>query len=83
MPPLHPHKQSREGHISGLRLPPRVWRALWDEKIRTVEQVAAMAGELERIPDIGPGHAKTIQSELQRHAELQVSQDAAKAECER
>lgn len=60
-------EEYRLGPIKGLYLPDRAWVALRDENIRTIEQLAAIAGQIERlVPGIGQKTADLIRQELTR-----------------
>ena len=54
------------GHIRGLRLPPSVWNSLRDEGISTLDQLKAVADELEGLVGIGPKTARIIRDEIAR-----------------
>jgi DNA-directed RNA polymerase alpha subunit len=54
------------GPIDGLRLPRRAWRVLQQESITTLDQLRAVADQLERFDRIGSKTARTIQAELAR-----------------
>jgi hypothetical protein len=56
----------REGPIPGLRLSTRAWKALQLENITTLDQLRAVADQLERFDRIGPKTAQIIQAELAR-----------------
>jgi hypothetical protein len=57
-----------DGPIHGLYLPQRAWEVLDRERIRTVDQLRAVAGRLEKFEGIGPITAQTIRLELDRVA---------------
>jgi DNA-directed RNA polymerase alpha subunit len=57
-----------EGPIKGLRLPYRAWESLKDDGIKTIEQLRAVADQLESLPGIGPKTAKLLRKELARVA---------------
>jgi hypothetical protein len=63
----HPYAK-HPGPIDGLRLPPRVWAALQRENIRTLDQLRAVAGRIERFDEIGPTMARIVREELARAA---------------
>jgi endonuclease III len=55
-----------EGPIRGLRLPLRVWNTLMEEGITTLDQLRAVAHQLECLPGIGPKMARVTREELAR-----------------
>ena len=55
-----------EGPISGLHLPLTVWNTLSDEGITTIDQLRAVADQLERLPGIGVKMARVTREELAR-----------------
>jgi len=55
-----------DGPIRGLRLPLRVWNTLMDEGITTLDQLRAVADQLERLPGIGSKMARVTRDELAR-----------------
>jgi len=55
-----------EGPIRGLRLPLIVWNTLMDEGITTLDQLRAIADQLERLPGIGSKMARVTREELAR-----------------
>lgn len=55
-----------EGPIRGLRLPLIVWNTLMDEGITTLDQLWAIADQLERLPGIGSKMARVTREELAR-----------------
>jgi DNA-directed RNA polymerase alpha subunit len=55
-----------EGPIRGLRLPIRVWNSLMDEGIATLDQLRAVADQLESLPGIGSKLAQVTREELAR-----------------
>ena len=55
-----------EGPIRGLRLPLIVWNTLRDEGITTLDQLRAVADQLERLPGIGAKMARVTRDELTR-----------------
>jgi hypothetical protein len=55
-----------EGPIKGLRLPLIVWNTLMDEGITTLDQLWAVADQLERLPGIGSKMARVTRDELAR-----------------
>jgi hypothetical protein len=54
------------GPIRGLRLPLIVWNTLRDEGITTLDQLRAIADQLERLPGIGSKMARVTRDELAR-----------------
>lgn len=54
------------GPIRGLRLPLTVWNTLRDEGITTIDQLRAVADQLERLPGIGVKMGRVIREELGR-----------------
>jgi hypothetical protein len=54
------------GPIRGLRLPLTVWNTLMDEGITTLDQLRAIADQLERLPGIGSKMARVTREELAR-----------------
>jgi predicted flap endonuclease-1-like 5' DNA nuclease len=60
------YRERREGPIEGLRLPLAAWTSLHAEGITTVDQLAAIADRLERLPGIGSNMARVIRDELAR-----------------
>jgi len=55
-----------EGPIKGLRLPLIVWNTLMDEGITTLDELRAIADQLERLPGIGSKMAWVTREELVR-----------------
>jgi hypothetical protein len=55
-----------EGPIRGLRLPLIVWNTLRDEGITTLDQLRAVAAQLELFPGIGTKMARVTRDELAR-----------------
>src|SRR4051812_17929522 len=55
-----------EGPIPGLRLPLNAWKALQRENITTLDQLKAVADEIERFEGIGRKTAQAIRAELTR-----------------
>lgn len=53
-----------EGPIKGLRLPLIVWNTLMDEGITTLDELRAIADQLERLPGIGSKMAWVTREEL-------------------
>jgi hypothetical protein len=54
------------GPIRGLHLPLPVWSILSDEGITTIDQLRAVAEDLEQFPGIGPKLAQITREELAR-----------------
>jgi DNA-directed RNA polymerase alpha subunit len=54
------------GPIKGLRLPLIAWNRLKAEGITTLDQLKAVADELEYLNRVGPKTARTIREELSR-----------------
>lgn len=54
------------GPIRGLRLPLTVWNVLSDEGITSIEQLRAVANQLEKLPRIGVKLAQMTREELAR-----------------
>jgi hypothetical protein len=54
------------GPIPGLHLPDHAWTALQWENITTLDQLRAVADQLERFYKIGPKTAQIIRAELAR-----------------
>ncbi len=54
------------GPIRGLRLPLNAWTSLEDEGITTIDQLKAVADQLERLPGIGMKTARIIRDEITR-----------------
>src|SRR5690349_13701981 len=48
------HSQTCEGPIEGLYLPRLAWDVFQRENIQTMDQLRAVAGQLERIDGLGP-----------------------------
>ncbi|HZH51045.1 MAG TPA: hypothetical protein VEZ16_04100 [Microvirga sp.] len=64
----------RQGVIPGLRLPQYAWSVLDRDNITTIDQLKAIAGDIERlIPGAGPKTAEAIRAELAR---VTASEDA-------
>jgi hypothetical protein len=57
-----------EGPIGGLYLPLIAWKMLHRENIRTIGQLRAIAGQLERFEGFGSKTAQAIRLELDRVA---------------
>jgi len=62
----NPYLIIREGPIPGLRLPLSVWNVLKRENIRSLEQLRAVADQIERLERIGRWSARIIREELAR-----------------
>lgn len=60
------YRERWEGPIRGLRLPLAAWNSLHKEDITTLDQLKAVAEELERIVGIGSNMAQVIRAELTR-----------------
>jgi DNA-directed RNA polymerase alpha subunit len=58
----------REGPIPGLRLPLNAWKVLRRENITSLDQLRAVAEEIERFEGIGRKTAQAIRAELTRLA---------------
>jgi hypothetical protein len=54
------------GPIRGLRLPLTAWKSLEYDGIKTIDQLRAVADQLERLPGIGPKTAQVLRKELAR-----------------
>jgi hypothetical protein len=70
--PNHFHERW-EGPIRGLRLPLIVWNTLMDEGITTLDQLRAVANQLERLPGIGSKMARVTREELARASPPEAS----------
>jgi hypothetical protein len=57
-----------EGTLEGLYLPCLAWSVLRREDIQTIDQLRAVAGQLERFDGIGSKTAQAIRRELDRVA---------------
>jgi hypothetical protein len=57
-----------DGPIRGLRLPLNAWVELERANITTLDQLRAVAHQIERIRGIGPQTAQAVQVELARLA---------------
>jgi hypothetical protein len=57
---------AQEGPLPGLCLPLNTWRALHEEGITTLDQLRAVADQLETLPGIGLKTAQLIRDELAR-----------------
>jgi len=55
-----------EGPIRGLRLPLTAWNSLQEDGISTIDQLRAIAHQLESLPGIGTKTAQVILAELAR-----------------
>jgi Holliday junction resolvasome RuvABC DNA-binding subunit len=62
------HFEPSEGLIEGLYLPQLAWDVFHRENIQTIDQLRAVAGQLERIDGIGSKTAHAIRLELDRVA---------------
>lgn len=64
-----PAFENTDGPIPGLRLPLYVWKMLQRDNIATIDQLRAVAGNIEHlVPGIGPKMAHAIRAELARVA---------------
>jgi DNA-directed RNA polymerase alpha subunit len=55
-----------EGPIRGLQLPLAAWNSLHEDGISTIDQLRAVAHQLESLPGIGAKTAQVIRAELAR-----------------
>jgi hypothetical protein len=62
--------QSYHGPIRGLRLPQNAWQALQNAAIGTLDELKAVAVQIEQLPGVGPRMAQMIRTELDRVAPL-------------
>jgi Holliday junction resolvasome RuvABC DNA-binding subunit len=62
------HFEPSEGLIEGLYLPQLAWDVFHRENIQTIDQLRAVAGQLERFDGIGSKTAHAIRLELDRVA---------------
>jgi hypothetical protein len=62
------HFEPSEGLIEGLYLPQLAWDVFHRENIQTIDQLRAVAGQLERFAGIGSKTAQAIRRELDRVA---------------
>jgi hypothetical protein len=62
------HFQPCEGPIEGLYVPQLAWDVFHRENIQTIDQLRAVAGQLEQFDSIGPITARVIRQELDRVA---------------
>ncbi len=62
----NPFNESWKGPIRGLCLPLAVWTRLGREGITTIDQLQAVAHQLEKLDGIGPKAAWIIREELVR-----------------
>jgi Holliday junction resolvasome RuvABC DNA-binding subunit len=62
------HYETCEGILEGLYLPCLAWDVLRREDIQTIDQLRAIAGQLERFVGIGSKTAQAIRLELDRIA---------------
>jgi hypothetical protein len=65
------HDEISPGPIEGLRLPPNAWHVLRRENIRTLNQLRAVAGRIERFEGVGPKTALATREELARVASFE------------
>jgi hypothetical protein len=63
------HFQTCKGPIEGLYLPQLTWDVFHRENIRTIDQLRAVADQLERFDGFGPITVRAIRQELDRVAE--------------
>ncbi|PVE23412.1 hypothetical protein DC522_16280 [Microvirga sp. KLBC 81] len=66
---------AHEGPIPGLRLPRYAWEVLHGEGITTLDQLRAVADQLEKRPGIGPKTAQLIRDELARETSSRKAPD--------
>ena len=62
------HFETCAGPIEGLYVPRLAWDVFDRENIQTIDQLRAVAGQLERFEGIGPITARVIRQELDRVA---------------
>jgi endonuclease III len=62
--------QSYHGPIRGLRLPQNAWQALQNAEIGTLDELKAVAVQIEQLPGVGPRMAQMIRTELDHVALL-------------
>jgi hypothetical protein len=62
------HFETCGGPIEGLYVPRLAWDVFDRENIQTIDQLRAVAGQLERLEGIGPITARVIRQELDRVA---------------
>ena len=62
------HFQSCAGPIEGLYLPQLAWDVFHRENIQTIDQLRAVAGQLERFEGLGPITMQAIRQEFDRVA---------------
>jgi hypothetical protein len=62
------HFEPSEGLIEGLYLPQLAWDVFHRENIQTIDQLRAVAGQLERLEGFGPITVRVIRQELDRVA---------------
>ena len=62
------HFGTCEGPIEGLYLPQLAWDVFHRENIQTIDQLRAVAGQLERFEGFGPITVRAIRQELDRVA---------------
>jgi hypothetical protein len=63
---MGPPYVNQPGPIDGLRLPPQIWAVLQRENIRTLDQLRAVAGRIDRFDGIGAKAAHIIREEIAR-----------------
>jgi hypothetical protein len=59
------------GPIEGLRLPLTAWNSLKEEGITTIDQLKAVADQLEQLPGIGVKIARIVRDEITRVSALE------------
>jgi hypothetical protein len=62
------HFQPCAGPIEGLYLPQLAWDVFHRENIQTIDQLRAVAGQLEQFEGLGPITVRVIRQELDRVA---------------
>jgi hypothetical protein len=58
--------EKHPGPIEDLRLPIRVWNVLRRENIRSLDQLKAVVGRIDRFDEIGPTMARIVRQEITR-----------------
>lgn len=75
-----PYSENTDGPIPGLRLPSYVWKMLRRENIATIDQLRAVADNIEQvIPGIGIRMAQVIRAELARVAAPEGNSDGSQS----